>query len=173
MGPDVFIPEWLVTLGERPPAERDVWLIPGASAGAPAEVAARQAFMDTAWVPSAAPLPAKARRWGLALLDALPEWNGAILWLVLAGSVVAFRRGGSALARAMAVLFWTALIFPVIVHGPLPRYYTALVPLALWLALGLCPLRRASNCASCRRTCRSDVRMPMQSRLTRTFALPP
>ncbi len=138
MGPDVFIPDWLVRAGERPPPDRDPWLISGASAGAPAEVAARQAFMDTAWVPRAAPLPADARRWGLALLDSLPEWNGAFLWLVLAGSVLAFRRGGSPPARAIAVLFWTALLFPVVVHGPLPRYYTALVPLALWLALGAC-----------------------------------
>ncbi len=64
----------------------------------------------------------------------LPEWNGLWIWFVFTGSVVIFRKKNPDLL--FVISFWASLVFSIGIEGPVPRYYTALVPVALWIGLG-------------------------------------
>ena len=135
MSHDGFIPEWAWRPGRRPPPDRHPWLRPGQTVGVPAEVLARRPIFANYLVPDAPPLPGPLRHTVLDALLLLPEWNGLWIWLVLAATVLLVRDGERRALALFAFPFWGALLFSVAIHGPIPRYYTALLPLALWLGV--------------------------------------
>ncbi|MBN1670558.1 MAG: glycosyltransferase family 39 protein [Kiritimatiellae bacterium] len=135
MGPDVFIPDWIWRAARRPPVEENPWLIPGRAVGSHAESLARKVLFVHYAVPDALPLPARFRAAVQELLLALPAWNGVWIFAVLGGSLLLVDRAQRRAIALFALPFWASLVFSVAVQGPVPRFYTALVPLALWLGL--------------------------------------
>jgi hypothetical protein len=148
---DEFIPEHSWRQGRRPPPHRDPYVVPGLNVGPPAEAATRRMLLALYCVPDAPPVPERLRQPLLDLLQCLPEWNGLWIWFVLAGSVLACRRPAAAASETLcAYVFWAAILFQVAVHGPLPRYYTALLPLALWVGMNTIVRRRPDDPAGIR-----------------------
>jgi hypothetical protein len=135
MAHDDFIPEPIWRQRTRPPESQNPWLVPGIMAGPPAETLARRVLFTEYYVPNAPPLPERMRQGILNTLLLFPEWNGLWIWFVLGGTLFGVCGSSRASIVCVAVPFWISVLFSVAVEGPVPRYYTALMPLALWLGL--------------------------------------